>query len=927
MKDLDWDILAELFQKAIELSGVEREAFLKDACTGNDALRNELDSLLANFEDAPAFFGSLGDIVPHLPAETQEKDDPLQFVGRRIKNYKITELLGAGGMGIVYKAEDLELDRFVALKFLPPRLSNNKQARERFIVEAKAASRLDQANICTIHEIGRTDEGWIFIAMAYYKGRTLKECITDKRISADQAQNYALQICHGLCKAHANDIVHRDIKPANLMVTADDVVKILDFGLAKIADQQLTQTGQTLGTASYMSPEQARGSKTDHRTDIWSLGVLLYEMIVGERPFKGGNAQSTIYSILNEEPTYRIDTQGGLTEHMASVIATCLQKDPALRYQSADKLLDDLQTPQPTATLEKPGISSTHLFLGSLAAVVLIIFLQWLPKLTNNNSLTNLERRVALLPFNGLPDGNEEVQALATGFMRMIEDLLMRLDTPEGSIWVVPLDKTNDLGVHTVKMAADLLGANLVLEGDLRKLDNVVALSLELTDAQEARLLETETQLLDAATIKNRIGAEFHDQLIESLTNLLGIELTDRNLLTIQSAVPDDPDAYSYYLQGIGYLERIDKEGYIDYAIQQFTQSIAADSLFALSHAGLCEATWEKYRKSNDQTQANQAIASCNKAAGLSNNDPAVLTHIAIVLFQTGQFDLAESALRKAISLKPDLAEAYRWLGRIYERRSIPDSVVSMYSSAIAIKPNIWTYYNELGIYQFINGAHAAAAIQFERVRLLTPDNHLASNALGMSKQFLNEVEEAEQLFRMAISQNDSAVEPRRNLGRLLFRNKKYADAAVELERAAQMGDFISQSYLGHALYWSGEVDRAHEVWNDVITITRTRVAVEPTNFVAQTLLADALIATENFIDGQAAIEKLIDISGNHIYVNFFVGRMYERFGEREKALDYLERALEVHFDFYLIDHDPWLEDLRSDPRYAKLANQYKPAN
>ncbi|MFK7848577.1 MAG: protein kinase [Rhodothermales bacterium] len=938
MKDIDWDTLAELFQKALELSVVERETFLNDVCAGNKALRNELESLLENFEEAPDFFGSLGDIVPTLPAEEQPKDplqedplqeDPLQFVGKQIKNYKVTELLGAGGMGIVYKAEDLELDRPVALKFLPPRLSHDKKARERFIVEAKAASRLDQANICTVYEVGRTDEGWIFIAMAYYQGRTLKELIAEKRISADRALDYATQICRGLCKAHANDIVHRDIKPANLMVTQDGVVKILDFGLAKIADQQLTQTGQTLGTASYMSPEQAKGGATDHRTDIWSLGALMYEMMAGERPFKGNNAQSTIYSILNEEPVAVNDIDTNISENIASIVSKCLQKAPAKRYQSADTLLIDLLSPLPAIQAEKPRFSPTHFIFGVLAAIFVLGFLVWMPQIkgTNNYPTSVIERRVALLPFSGLPNGNEETQALATGFMRLIEDLLSRLDTPEGSIWVVPIDKTSDLGVNSAAMASDLLGANLALEGDLRKLDNVIALSLKLVDTQEAKLLDTETQLLDAATIQNKIGKEFHTQLIEALTNLMGIELTDRTLLTIQNAVPDDPDAYSFYLQGIGYLERLDKEGYIDYAILQFKQSISADSLFAQSHAGLCEATWEKYRRSNEQNLANQAIDSCNKAAALSASEPVVLTHIASVLFRTGQVNLAESALRKATLLKPDHAEAYRWLGRIYERRSIPDSVVAFYSTAIALKPNAWIYYNELGIYQNINGAISAAATQFERVQRLTPDNHLASNALGITKQFLNEVEEADRLFRKAINQNGEALEPRRNLGRLLFRQKDYAAAVVELELAAQLGDFISQNYLGHALYWSGNVDRANQVWNELITRLNTRMAVEPTNFIVQMFLADALIATGQFAAGQQAIEDLLLISGDHIYVNYYLGRMYERLGEREKALGYLARTLEMHFDFYLIDHDPWLKNLHSDPRYVELSARYKPGN
>ena len=934
MNDGNWDILAELFQQALDLPADKRRRFVEEACEGNEPLRLELESLLNNFDEAPAFFGSLGDVVPPLPAEEHDTVDPYQFIGRQIENYKITELLGAGGMGIVYKAEDIDLGRPVALKFLPPTLSNNAKARERFITEARAASQLDHPNICSIYQIGRTEEGWIFIAMAFYDGITLKQILEKGNIPSNLALDYALQITRGLAKAHQNKIVHRDIKPANLMVTRDDTVKILDFGLAKIADQQLTQTGQTMGTVSYMSPEQARGEKNDHRTDIWSLGVLMYEMMSGQRPFKGNNAQATIFNLLNEEPVPLATANPQISGQTAAIVHRCLQKELSLRYQATDEILRDLEhlseekvrATQPVTTKR----NYTPVLLGALVLLVALLTPTLVQKWTNSDAripLASKEIKVALLPFTGVPEDNPETQALATGFMVLIEDLLNRLDPPDGSLWVVPINETQDLEVINATMASDLLGANLAMQGDLQKLDNVVALSLELIDAQEARLLETETRLLDAATIKDKIGNGFHDQLVEALSSLLGFELTESALRTIENAVPDDPDAYAFYLQGIGYLERLDKENYIDYAIQQFDQSIAADSLFAMSHAGLCEAKWEKYRRSNDENTADEAIASCNKAATLSEDQPEVLTHIGSILFQTGQFDLAEAALRKAISLKTDYDQAYRWLARIYERRGIPDSVVTFYQQAITLKPNNWIYYNELGIYQHTNGAMAASAIQFERVQQLTPDNHLASNALGITRQFLNEVDEAERLFRLAIDQNDESVEPRRNLGQLLFRQGQYAAAATELEPAAQRGDFISQSYRGHALYWAGDVDGANEAWDEVINITTARVALEPTNFVAQTLLADALIATQQFTVGQEAINQLQEIAGDHIYVSYYLGRMYEQLGNRANALSFIERAFSRNFDFYLIDNDPWLSSLREDPRYTALSAQYEPTN
>ena len=334
------------------------------------------------------------------------------MIGKTISHYKILEKLGVGGMGVVYKAQDIKLDRFIALKFLPPHLSENEEEKQRFIHEAKAASALQHNNICTIHEIDETADGQMFICMDYYEGETLKKKIERGPLNLDEAIDIAMQIAQGLERAHEAKIIHRDVKPANIMLTNRGEVKIVDFGLAKLAGQtMLTKEGTTLGTSAYMSPEQTRGEIVGHRTDIWALGVVLYQMLTGQLPFKGDYDQAIVYSILNEDPETMTSLRPDVPEAIAEIIHQALSKEPDDRFATANELLDALKATRKTDSTP-PSLASIirrPIFLvaaGSLLIALTALTYWWLDrsakiKWARQKALPEIEKMVQNISWLG----------------------------------------------------------------------------------------------------------------------------------------------------------------------------------------------------------------------------------------------------------------------------------------------------------------------------------------------------------------------------------------------------------------------------------------------------------------------------------------------------------------------------------------------
>ena len=469
------------------------------------------------------------------------------MIGKTISHYKITEKLGGGGMGVVYKAQDLKLDRFVALKFLPPTFTLDEDAKQRFIHEAKAASSLQHNNICNIHDIDETEEGQLFICMDCYEGETLKQKIEKGPLKTEEAIDIAVQVSEGLTKAHEKNIIHRDIKPANIFITNDGVVKILDFGLAKVKGQtQLTKMGSTAGTVDYMSPEQARGEIVDHRTDIWSIGILLYEMITGKAPFKGDYEQAITYSIINEEPILPSSIRKDIPSHLETIVIKSLEKDPEKRYENIQEVFKELKKP-----------------LSSIAVS------------------EKKEKSIIVLPFvNMSPDPEQEY--FSDG---LTEEIITDLSHIHDLLVISRSSAVTFKGTKKkIREIAREVNVQYVLEGSVRKSGNSLRITAQLINAQNDTHLWSEKYsgtLDDVFDIQERVS--------RAIVGALKLKLSSEEEQNIAERPIDNLRAYECYHKAMAEVSKLTGDS-IHCAIRYLQDALDIIGDNALLYSGMAYA-------------------------------------------------------------------------------------------------------------------------------------------------------------------------------------------------------------------------------------------------------------------------------------------------------------------------------------------------
>lgn len=597
------------------------------------------------------------------------------MIGETILHYKILEKLGEGGMGIVHKAEDTKLKREVAIKFLPRYISSNDEEQKRFEIEAQAAASLNHPNISTIHSIEKSDDQ-LFIVMEFIDGVELKEEIKNKSIPISKAVSIAIQIVEGLEAAHKKGIIHRDIKSSNIMIMPDGKVKIMDFGLAKIkGGTDVTKIGSTVGTVAYMSPEQAGGQEVDLRTDLWSFGIVLYEMLMGEPPFKGAYEQAIIYSILNEEPEF-----GNIPEDLSNILMRCIAKSAADRYQNVGEVLNDLRiikenTPSKSfskKTSFKKNIKKTNLkwIITSVAILAIALFTLIYFLTLENNEATNKtisREMIVIMPFENL--GSQDDKYFADGVTEEITSKLSSI----GNIGVIAAssaEKLSKANKSTEEIGKEL-GVNYILNGKIRwaksgKNENRVRITPQLIRVSDNTIIWSDSYdriLNDIFAVQNEIAQKVVGQLGGSLSN---------NQIPKETPPTDNLAAYDFYLQGLSYYKRGNTiKSEVLNSISLCRKAINLDPKFASAYALLSKALTSMYWFYFDRSEENLQEAFDYAQKSFQLNPDLAEVHLAFgYYYYWGKLNYSKAIeeFSKALKIQPNNAEAFAATGYVYRR-------------------------------------------------------------------------------------------------------------------------------------------------------------------------------------------------------------------------------------------------------------------
>jgi len=861
-----WKQVDDLLEAALECPASERASFLDRVCAGDEDLRRELESLLKSEAQADTFIESHpARIAADLFTETQPK------LGERVAHYEVLAQIGSGGMGEVYLAQDTRLARKVALKFLPASLTDDPQIRARFLREAQLASALDHPNVCTIHEVGES-LGQMFIAMQYVEGVNLKQLIDSRPMKLDALLSISLQAADAIASAHDLNIVHRDIKPGNIIVTPKGQAKVLDFGLAKLtgsggatevsaSESELTRTGAVMGTPNYMSPEQARGERVDYRSDIFSLGAVMYEMATGKAPFKKNSQAETMNAVINEPHTPVTAFNEEIRADLSAIIDRALSKEPADRYQSMAEMLKAMrqlgreiglvgQSDSQAASIRyvplgRPSYKRWLWVTLALGLALISGILLWVSFVRRPASAPSVRiQSLAVLPMENL-SGDASRDYFADGMTdALITDLAK----------ISALQVISRAGVmqykNTTKTLPEIsrdLSVDVVVAGSVLRSGERVRISVELIQASTNRNLwanSYERDLRDVLALQRDVARDIAGEI--------RIKLSPQEQSQLGSTRTVNSEAYDNYLRGRYYANRQNRDD-IETAIASLERAVDLDPTFASAHAELAQAyVWKLFLFAPQEKQLEEK---------------------------------AFMALERALSLDPNSAVAHLARGRLLwtPANHFPhEKAIREYRRALALNPDLDEARNQLAIVYNHIGAFDEALKELEQAVAINPNNSLAQFRIGETFLFQCKYEQALTTLRnVPIEANRAMVG--HQIVWALFNLGRKEEAAANIEQFLK--DYPEDN---RGLFTSVQAVMAAKDGRERVAEDKIKLAIEK---------------------GKGF--------GHFHHTAYYIACAYALMNKRELAIKWLESTAADGFPcYYLFKTDPNLNNLRQEPRF-----------
>jgi serine/threonine-protein kinase len=850
--------------------------------------------------------------------------DEIPTIGQVLGHYRIVEEIGVGGMGVVFRARDERLDRDVALKILPKQVQFTEAARRQFRREALSLARITDPHVAMAFDFGQ-DSGINYLVTEYVPGVTLDAKLAGRPLPEVEVLQLGKQLASGLEAAHNEGVIHRDLKPSNLKVTPDGRLKILDFGLAYMLKTgtevsetaPLTETYSDAGTLPYMGPEQVKGRTPDERADLWSAGVVLFEMSTGKHPFGDTSGARLIAAILEQAPVPPRVANAKISEGLERIILRALQKDPKERYQSAGDLRIDLaNVATGTAPIYPPHLPSRNwrgLAIIAVSSVFVIAGAWWMRHHRRPPALE--ARMMAVLPFESVTN-DTATNALGLGLTETVTAGLVRA-MEGGNLQLV---STHDLVAHAVKTSEQAqreFGTDLVLEGSLQQDGARIRITWSLVNPRN------HTQIA-ANTITGNTSDIFRlqDTIFDDVLGKLPQAANGGRRQELEEHLEPKPAAYDFYLRGRGYLEDYKTQDSIDSALAEFQRAIAADQNYAPAYAamGLAYNTGFQW-KNRDKDWVDKAKTACDRALSLTPQLAEGHTCLGNVFLSTGRYEDAVREFQRSLDLDRNSDETLGSLANAYQKLGNPSAAEDAYRKAISLRPNYWGVYSKFGRFYFAEARYAEAAEMFKKTIQLAPLNYGGYSNLGAIDLLMGEYQEALVALQQSIALRPT-FQAYGNLGAVYFYMRRYQDSAGSLQQALKIDpkDWLNWGNLGDTLSQiPARRAEARSAYQKAIELAKARLEVNPRDITVLGFTADYYAMLDQERQARDQMDRALKIAPADSDLLFRAAILYNHLGDAGKTMDFLTKSVAAGCARTLIRDTPDFDKLNNNPRFVAL--------